>query len=394
MLETILSIVVNIVILVGVLGLLIFLHELGHFIAAKKSNVRVDAFALGMGPKIWGFTRGETEYRLNAFPIGGYVSIFGEVIEEDGVSEKDKKDPRNFQGKHPLTKIFILIAGVTVNFFTAVIIYYGFLFASDFAFMYPQQVSGYEPIFGSITEEKVEDLQYTELSEGGNAGKNGWPESGYINAVGLSEDSLENIVSSEEFTDVVVSNKGEVVFVEICAEPGEDCEIFSSEISDEGKVGIFMAPNFIKLVVYEGWERAAAGFVHSINMLHLSGYYIANIFSDAQETGDYSTAVNTLSGPVGLYVVIDQIKALGILGILDLIANMSLVLFAMNLLPIPALDGGRIVLVLVEWATGDRYSKNIEAWLIKVSYVALMGLMVVILVKDFIYFDKLKELFS
>ena len=129
-------------------------------------------------------------------------------------------------------------------------------------------------------------------------------------------------------------------------------------------------------------------------MIHLAGVHIGNIFSDASDSGDYSVAVNTFSGPVGLYFIVDYMKELGILGLLDLIANMSLVLFVMNLLPIPALDGGRIVLVLTEWVMGDRYSKTIEAWLIRISFALLMIFMLLIFVKDFLYLDKLRELFA
>ena len=185
--------IINIVLVILVLGLLIFIHELGHFLVAKLSNVKVEAFSIGMGPKIFSKKRGETEYRLCLLPIGGYVSILGEVVDEESMSKADIDDPRNFQNKNVFVKIAILLAGVTFNLLTAVIIYYVFLSMSAFSFVYPSDVVGYEPTFGNKVEKVLGELYYSELSEDGNAIKEGWPEDGYIRAVGDSESDLKEI---------------------------------------------------------------------------------------------------------------------------------------------------------------------------------------------------------
>lgn len=385
----------NILIVVLILGLLITIHELGHFLAAKLTNTRVDTFAIGMGPKIFGRQFGETHYQLNLLPIGGYVSILGEVVDGEDGDEEAVSSPRSFQNRSVLGKVFILSAGVLMNLMTAVIIYYGFLVMSGFSFLNPVDVEGYEPWFGSVEKRVEGPIYYSEAVKNGNAIKAEWPDTGYIQAIGESEESLEEIETSEQFSQYVQSKKGEQIAVQICDKPADgECATYPVDVSDEGMVGIVMHANVREFVQYEGIERVFGGFVHSANMAQLAGVHIGNIFSEADRSGDYSEAVNTLAGPVGLYFIVDFLRQIGIIGILDLIANLSLTLFIMNLLPIPALDGGRIVLVIVEKLLGDRFNKNIEAWLIRISFVLLMLLMSVILIKDIIYIDVLRDIFA
>ncbi len=388
------SFIVNIVILVLVLGILITLHELGHFVAAKLSKVKVESFGIGMGPTIFKKLYKGTEYKLSILPIGGYVNILGEVVDEEEMTDEIKNNPDSFQSKGLLTKVFILSAGVLMNFFTAVVIYYLFLVSGGFSFSYPTEVTDYKPVFGEVKTEITGDLVYTDLVEDGNALKNEWPKKGHIKSIGESSEDLQPVITSIEFSEFVRENKEKEVFVEICeVKTKDDCNVYSSKVSKEGYVGIIISSNVDKYVEYQGGERVFAGFVHSANMIHLAGVHIGNIFSEASDTGDYSTAVNTFSGPVGLYFIIDFLKQMGILGIADLVANLSLTLFVMNLLPIPALDGGRIVLAIVEKAMGKKFNKNIEAWLVRGSFILLMIFMLVVFLKDIVFIKFLKDLF-
>ncbi len=389
-----LSFIVNVIILLLVLGLLITIHEVGHFVAARLSKVKVEDFAIGMGPTIYKKRKGGTNYKLNLLPIGGYVNILGEVVDDDEITEKMKEDPNSFQNKNVFVKAFILSGGVLMNFMTAVIIYYILMSIYGFYFLFPSEVKGYDPLFGTVQTEIFGDLEYTELSEDGNAVKSGWPKSGFIRSMGLEIDELDNVLTTIEFSDFVKSNKEEEIYVEICEDPEfTKCDIYSAEVSKEGLVGIVLVPNAQKYVEYTGFEKFTAGFIHSFNMIHLGVVHIGQIFTQASDTGDYSKAVNTFSGPVGLYFIVDFLKELGFSGILDLVANLSLTLFIMNILPIPALDGGRIMLVFIEQLLGDKFNKNVEAWLIRVSFILLMVFMLAVILKDIVFIDSLKELF-
>lgn len=384
--------IVNMILILAVLGLLILIHELGHFVAAKISGVRVDEFAIGMGPKIWSKKRGETLYMLNLLPIGGYVKILGEGDDPKDFQDKLKDDPRNMRNKPLYIKIFIMLAGVFMNLLTAVIIFYVFLFVSDFKFIAPDEVAGYKAAFGSERYEVFEPLQYTELTEDGNAIKSSWPKSGYI--VSVNE---MHITRSDQFGVFAQSNRGGEIKVEICEDlkNEETCSDYPTKVSDDGYVGILLNRNYFHYIEYTGrTEKIFGGFAHSANMLQLGAAHIKNIFNDASRTGNYEDAVNTVSSPVGLYFVVDYLRQVGIWGILDLIANLSLTLFIMNILPIPALDGGRVVLVILEKLFGRFWSKTLEAWLIKLSFVFVIVFLLATVVKDLIYIDYLRNLFG
>ena len=125
----------SIIIFLIVLGILIFVHELGHFLAAKKTGMRVDEFAVGFKPKVWGKKKGETEYFLGLIPIGGYVKIFGEdqIEDKENISEKDKKDlPRAFSNRPLWAQAIVLVAGVTFNIlFAWILISINFMIGTD-----------------------------------------------------------------------------------------------------------------------------------------------------------------------------------------------------------------------------------------------------------------------
>ena len=380
--------ILNTALLILILGFLVFIHELGHFLAAKFFGIGVDAFAVGMGPKVWGFRRGGTDYQINLLPIGGYVSIVGEIVED----EKDLTDPDSFQNKSFLARFSVLIAGVTFNLIFAVVIFYGFLLYTGFKFSYPEAISDFEPAFGSVKEEIIGPVHYKGLSEDGYAENNDWPEEAYVKGYHLDDAELVEFNSHLEVADVFTSNTGETLHLEICDDAELDaCESYRFIVPDSGKAGFFLFSNVSRFVEYEGAERLSAGFLHAYNIVDMSIEQMGNIFSDASDSGDYTQVANSLAGPVGLYVIIDFVKEIGFLGILDLTANLSLTLFVMNLLPIPALDGGRIILLVAEKLLGDMYSKRVEESLIKVSFVLLLLLMFVIVVKDVVYFDQLRE---
>src|SRR5579872_5515657 len=103
---------IDLILFLIVIGVLVFVHELGHFLAAKWSGIQVDEFALGFGPKIVSFKKGETEYRINVLPLGGYVKMAGE---NDYSEEAKEVNPRGFEAQHPLKKIIVILAGVTMN---------------------------------------------------------------------------------------------------------------------------------------------------------------------------------------------------------------------------------------------------------------------------------------
>ncbi|MCC7290270.1 site-2 protease family protein, partial [bacterium] len=180
------------------------------------------------------------------------------------------------------------------------------------------------------------------------------------------------------------------VDLEICTQA---CKTYSVVVSEEGKIGITILPNYVHVLTYEN-NKLISGVSHGVNMVRVMVTGISDIFSQAKQSGDYSKAVNTLSGPVGIYLAVDSVKQYGVISILGLAADLSLVLAFMNLLPIPALDGGRILLTLPELLLRKRLNPKLEVILINGSFILLILLMLAVMVKDIVYFDSLKELFK
>lgn len=392
------EIFINIILVAFVLGVLILVHELGHFLAAKITHTRVEEFSMGFGPKIFSKKIGETEYMIKALPLGGYVKITGEgdeyyeekdLIAQDVDPDKRHRDPRSLLNKPLSVRFFIMVAGVLMNILLAIILFYVVLADVDFTLNYPSDMFDYQPYFGTKSLIQQGDFEYLELTQDGNAKTAGLPNTGIIQSV----DSVP-IEFSKTFQEYIVSKKNENVSIEVCSKDLTQCSVYTVLVSNEGKIGIVFTSNFIVQIKYEGLNQIFAGFVHSANQISLIGYYIPQLFKKAAETGDYKeVAVNSLSSPIALYFVVDAFKGFGIMAMLDLIAGLSFSLAVVNLLPIPALDGGRVFLLFIEAVRGKPLNQKLEAVLIQVSFYILMVLMVLIVLKDVFFLDFIKNMF-
>lgn len=382
------STIINILLVLGVLSILVFVHELGHFIAAKLCNVRVDEFAIGMGPKLLKKKVGETLYSFNIFPIGGYVKILGEGDDPDVDMEALKNDPRSFTNKTPLQKFFILIAGVTMNLILAVILYYVIMFASDFKFFsLSNYKEDYKPLFGQEQIVPDDKIKYVELVDDGGAQKAGLPDEGYVKTF-----NGETFQLSSMFSKAISENAGETVDLTICSDSGlsQNCERYNAEVSKEGKLGVVLEQNFAQLS-YEGIERWFVGFIHPVNILHQSIEYIPQVIKESAQSS-CNKALGVVASPLALYVIVDEFGDQGGISwlfIVDLIASLSFTLFIMNLLPIPALDGGRIVFVLYEAIFKKPVNPMVEAWSVRISFALLLLFMAAVFFKDIFFFSDL-----
>ncbi|KKR06356.1 MAG: Membrane metalloprotease [candidate division WS6 bacterium GW2011_GWF2_39_15] len=375
------SVVVNILIVVLILGFLITIHELGHFMAAKLFKVKVEAFAIGLGPKIFGKKIGETEYRLNVFPLGGYVKILGEGDEER--DKKEEKDPGNFKNKSKIAQVIILLAGITMNLVFALVIYYGFIISFSYKWALGEDIRDFEPVVGTVEVEKVGKVKYDGLVEESGADKAGLPKNGEIMRVDGKE-----LVYSYEFRDYVSKRPNENVIIDIC---NTECKDYSVNISKEGKAGIYVASNYIIFLDYSR-DKVISGVGHALNLFKLMGEKLGSLFSEAKQTGDYSPIANNISGPIGIYLIVEAFKQYGFLSLLGLTADLSFTLMIMNILPIPALDGGRVMLIILESIFGKYWNRKVEIWAINISFVFLLLLMVAIVFKDIIFFDDIRKL--
>lgn len=378
------SILINILLLVLVISVLTFVHELGHFLAAKLVGAKVFDFSVGFGPKLLSKKVKETTYNIRALPFGGFVKILGDG---DPTSlEEDIKDDGNLKNKSKLAQIFVMLAGVTMNFFLAVLFYTIFLSSSDWRLDISGDYKDFKPVGAVMNEERVSDLPYQLTTESG-AISSGLYEEGYIKTVNGVE-----IDRYDDFTKVLDGKKDITVDIEACTLESNLCKIFTVPVGNDGKIGMYIGDNYISYLDYSD-KKIVSGVSHSINVVKLTGSVLGNLFSEAKETGDYSALSNSVSGPVGIYFIIDYFKDLGIFVFLGIVADLSISLAIMNLLPIPALDGGRALILLVESIVRKDLDEKVEAIIINVSFIFLIILIIGIMFKDILNIEQLQSLF-
>lgn len=374
--------ILNIIIIILILGVIIFVHELGHLIASKIFKVYVEEFAIGMGPKILGKKIGETLYTLRLFPIGGYNKIKGEEYEEED------KDPRSLRNQKAYVRIIIFLSGVFMNVLLAILIFYGLLISMDFNFPLSGKLTNFTPVFGTIVREKISDITYNGLVDGGVAKANNFPESGTIKSI-----DGNTFTYSDQAGNYIKDNPDTKLTFEIC-QPDNTCKNYEGVVSDTGKIGIVLYTNYYSNLEYQGWQKPFAGFLHLANWVKIFEVGMSDIFSNAAKTGNYNEVAMSVSGPVGLYVVVDYLRQGGWVPLIAIVADISLTVGIMNLLPLPALDGGRALLLFVEMLRGKPINPKVEAWAITISFGFLLLLMVAVLFKDIFFFKDLQQIFK
>lgn len=324
-----------------VFGLLIFFHELGHFLAARACGIEVLELAIGFGPKIFGWRRDQTDYSLRLFPLGGFCRMLGEAPEEAG-------KPGSFTQKPPIKRALVLAAGPIMNLLLALLLF----FIIFFFFVGVQQ-----------------------------------PGSTVIGAV-LPETPAESagILSGDEITAVDGEPVGDWLDLvkAIETKPGEEIELTTrrgSEIKrfllvaqpdDEGTGKIGISPQVVK---YSFWGATKTSFERF-------GFIIASI---AQVfTGQVPFDV---TGPVGIIKIVSDVTQTGLVNLLWLTGLISISLGLINLLPIPALDGGRLLFVLIEALRGKPLDPEKEGLIHFIGFIFLIALILLVTYNDLVRLD-------
>ena len=341
----------GIILAILVFGLIIFVHELGHFLLAKINGIRVDEFSLGMGPRLISFVKGETRYSLKLLPIGGSC-----MMGEDDVNDVGEG---SFNSKSVWARISVVAAGAIFNFILALIfsmIVIGF--------------TGYdEPVISGVLEDfpaqEVGMQAGDRIVKINNKKINIWREVTYY-----------NMFHQGETVDLVFERDGEKYEVTITPKQDEDGSYLLgvTSPSEYKKANLFTA---LQYGVYEVkfWISTT---IESLKML---------------VTG--AVGMDQLSGPVGIVDVVDetyqQSKSYGIVVVIMQMLNIGILISAnlgvMNLLPLPALDGGRLVFLIIEAIRGKRVSPEKEGWVHGIGMILLLALMA------FVLFNDIKRLF-
>lgn len=340
---------------IALFSLLIFLHELGHFVAAKLSGVRVNEFSMFMGPAIWKKQKGETLYSIRCIPVGGYCAMEG----EDGGSD----DPRSFDRAAWWKRLIILAAGSLMNFLTGLVLL-GIFFGPDQQFIMPV---------------------VTQIEEGCSiAGENGIREGDRI----LEVDG-EKIYVYSDFQMILDLNGGEnhdlVLLRDGQRVELKDFAMVKGEFPNEdGSTSLRYGFSF-SLVPASFTEAVKYVWNSSLDMVRMVRLSLQMLLSG-------QAGIRDVGGPVMIVQQMTQVaeaSATTYFAVMNLIyfgAFIAINLAVMNLLPIPALDGGRIVCLLittlVEAATHEKINPKYEGYLHGVGMILLLALMAVIMFKD------------
>ncbi len=377
----------TVIIFLIVLAVLIFVHELGHFLFAKMFGIRVDAFKIGFGPKIFSWTpnkkdgtKGETEYGLNLIPFGGYVKIFGENPDDTSTHGPEAKK-RSMVHKPRWQQAIVLVGGVLFNFLFATIIYIGLL--SHGMVTAPDNFPGYSQYLSNPR------IMITGLTDGLPAQKAGLKDGDVIVSVYKSASSESATSTIQGIQQVINANNGSEVVVNyirgghanlVHVLPTLGIAVSTTTLDNMAQkyfIGIQMADAVdIKLpfftAVYEGG-------VFSTEILKITAVGLYDFIGQAFHG---KADLSQVTGPVGIAKDVGDAFSVGIGSLLSLTALISINLAIINLLPFPALDGGRVFFLAIEAVIRRRLPANITNWVNVVGFGLLMLLMVVITYRE------------
>ena len=346
-----LNVIITLLILFIMLGLIISIHEFGHFIAAKKSGVYVDEFSLGMGPLIFKFKpkKSETTYSLRLLPIGGYVSM----AEKEDKKSKISKD-RVLENKGFFKVLWVLINGIAFNFVLAIVLF----FISGL--IYGKPVS--EAIVSRVVD--GEAAQVAGLSPGDRI----------IKVNGNKIETFDDFIL-EATAKTVKDNKYVVTVITASGETKEYVIVPRIEKRDKEEVRVY-GIEFNGTIYKKGFKNALSyAFTGTIENSRTIFKILGSLF-----TGKVS--VKNLSGPVGIYSIIDRVKSEGFEMLFYLTAYLSINVGIINLFPIPVFDGGRIFILFIEKIIGRKTDEKFETILNYVGFALIILLMVYVTIND------------
>lgn len=314
----------------------VFVHEFGHFIVAKKNDIKIHEFAIGMGPLIISRTYGETKYSLRALPIGAYVSMEG----EDGESDSS----RSFGKKSLLVRMAVVVAGAVMNFILALVIFFIFFFFTGFPTTEIKTIEPKSPAYvsGIQSGDTIKEINGVKIKEWTNV-----------------RTSLDDVKKSENIK-VTIDRNGKEINKNV-------------ELGKEKILGITptMEKSFIKSV--------KTTFTTFKDMIVLMFDFIGRLFTSNVKSEE-------VSGPIGIVYAVNKTVKTGLMNLVLLTGFLSVNLGFFNLLPIPALDGSRLLILIIEGIRGKAMNPEKEGMVHKIGFLLLIGLSLIVTYKDILRF--------
>jgi len=340
-----------ILVIIG-LSLLILGHEAGHFFAAKAFGLKVDEFGFGFPPRAMAWKRGDTEYSLNWLPFGGFVKIGGErgefeMFDVDGTHKDGADKARLLYAQPAWKKSVIMLAGVATNF-----------------------ILGWLLISATLMIGAPKALVISNVQKGSPA-----------ETVGLmSGDVINGFTTAQNFIDFVNAHRGQQISMNVLRSNKEISFNVTPRVKtapNEGAVGVALTDAG---EAREGFFQALRdGFIDAVAILRLTLY---SFYQLIKELFVRATLLPGVVGPVGIFGIAEETGKIGLVYLLQFLGIISLNLTVVNLIPFPALDGGRFLMVIIEKIKGSAMSAKTEAWINGLGFAFLIALMVMLTVRD------------
>jgi regulator of sigma E protease len=343
------SMLITILIFLGILAVLILAHELGHFATAKAFGVRVDEFGLGFPPRLIGIKRGETLYSLNAVPLGGFTKMAG---------EEDPDVPRSLASKSVGAKVIVLSAGSIMNALLPILLF-------TIAFMVPHNVATGDVVVAEVAPNSPAAAAGIEVGD---------------TLASLNDEPVQNIGDLKIFTQL---NLGKEVNLAVRHSDStvEEVRLIPRWKPPPGEGAMGVALSMPEAVIvrqsYPFWEAIPMGVSECIETFIIFKNEILKWFIGAVPV--------QLTGPVGIAQLTGEVARAGFSPLLQFAGFISINLALVNILPLPALDGGRIVFVLLGWVRrGKRISPRTEGLVHAIGFALLIAAMIAITYQDII----------
>jgi regulator of sigma E protease len=334
-----------------VFGLMIIFHELGHFILAKAAGIKVHEFSVGFGPKLFGLPRGETAYNLRLFPLGGFVRMAG----MDPGEKVELEETGSFSKKPIWQRMLVIAAGSLMNFLLAILILALIFMTQGLPVLTPEGI----PRLTTVIDKLV---------PGGPAEKAGLLPGDKVIAINGQETN-----DWLKMTEIINARPEQQITLTV-SRAGQRREIQVVPLRDEqgrGKIGIYPVQETKRLNLF---SALATGTKYTIQVIALIVNFLSQMI--------FGQAPADLGGPVRIVWEINQAAAMGIFNLLQLTAFLSINLGLLNLFPIPALDGSRLLFLTVEWFRGRPVDPAKENFIHLVGFGLLLLLIVVITYND------------
>jgi len=379
-----------------ILSILVFVHEFGHFISAKRLGIGVEEFGFGLPPRIIGIKRGETIYSINLLPIGGFVKLVGEDPEEipDNTRNLGRSIPgigapmaksKYFWARSKRQRAIVLLSGVTMNFLLGVSVF-SFLFTQGVMVptdrVHIEKISPDSPaaMAGLKEGDRIKKLKIQSFDklridlEQSRTGQ----------ISNIKTEAIE-IKNSATLIETTKKHLGEEIILEIeRCEKNVQCGVFSVQLVPrkeypvgEGPMGIVIS-NFEEKK-YSLWQ---APFLGTKEAFSLSWLLLKGIGQTLWKLISFQSVGKEVAGPVGIAQLTGEAVKFGKMAILEFLGLLSLNLAIINILPFPALDGGRLLFVGIEAITGKKVRATWEKWTHQMGMAILLALLLLITVND------------